>query len=221
MCLSLCFSLAIFICLLPFNIKVENYQKYWIACIYGPTACVYFILESLAYYQILKRTKEIRDKSRKLKEHIKKHQPSRNKKQIQVYLPSFIMLTFILFNIFPMLLMVLYYFIFPDAQWLFNLLAVLFSLGWMIDPLIYIFSVKSIKRKIQHSFETRKKAVSVDTVSTQSGEFKKTEERVVTSHVMQNGTKIETVTRKCSMRKIFFKLRGKRMYWNPTNFEKP
>ena len=211
MCLSLCFSLAIFICLLPFNIKVENYQKYWIACIYGPTACVYFILESLAYYQILKRTKEIRDKSRKLKEHINKHQPSRNKKQIQVYLPSFIMLTFILFNIFPMLLMVLYYFIFPDAQWLFNLLAVLFSLGWMIDPLIYIFSVKSIKRKIQHSFETRKKAVSVDTVSTQSGEFKKTEERVVTSHVMQNGTKIETVTRKCSMRKIFFKLRGKRM----------
>ena len=95
LCLCLCFSLTIFICLLAVNVDVEKYQKYWIACIYSPTACVYFLLASLTYYQILKKVKENRRKSRKLKEYINKGQPSRNRKRIQVYLPSFIILTFI------------------------------------------------------------------------------------------------------------------------------
>ena len=136
--LSLCFSVTIFICLLPFNIDVEKYQKYWLTCIYGPTACIYFLLASLTYYHILKKIKQNRKKSRKLKEHINKDQISQNRKQIQVYLPCFIILTFILFNIFPMLLLVLYHFVFPGVEWLHNLLMVLLELGWIADPLIYI-----------------------------------------------------------------------------------
>ena len=136
--LSLCFSVTIFICLLPFNIDVEKYQKYWLTCIYGPTACIYFLLASLTYYHILKKLKQNRKKSRKLKEHIDKYQISRNRKQIQVYLPCFIILTFILFNIFPKLLLVMHHFVFPGKEWLHNLLMVLFELGWIADPLIYI-----------------------------------------------------------------------------------
>ena len=195
--LSLCFSLTIFICLLPFNVDVDKYRKYWLVCIYGPIACIYFLLASLTYYHILKKIKQNRKKSRKLKEHITKDQTSRNRKQIQVYLPSLMILTFILFNIFPMLLLVLYNFVFPGVEWLHNLVMVLFELGWIADPLMYIFTLKSIKRKIQHSFATCKKIASEDIFFTQSGECKKndTEERADTSHAMQNS----------SMKKVFLK----------------
>ena len=192
--LSLCFSLTIFICLLPFNVDFDKYLKYWIACIYGLIACGYFLLASLTYYQIFKKIKENRKQSRERKEHINKGQHSRNRKRNQVYLPSFIILTFVLFNIFPMLLVVLFYFAFPDVEWLFNLLMVLFQLGWIADPLIYIFSLKLIKRKIQHSFATCKKVASENIVFTQSRECEKniTEEAAITRHAMQNSKNIQT-----------------------------
>ena len=187
--LCLCFSLIIFICLLPFSTEVYSYKKYWIAYIYGPIACFYCLLASLTYYHIFKKIKENRKQSHELKKHITKdqlNQLAQNKKRTQVFLPSFIILTFILFNIFPILLIVLNDFVFPEVEWLGGLLTVLFELGWMADPLIYIFTLKSIRRKIQHGFTTFKKAKSNDTIFTQSKEYTKNtiEDMTVASDAM-------------------------------------
>ena len=61
-------------------------------------------------------------------------------------------LTFILFCIFPIFLTLLHDFIFTDTGWLMSVLLVLMGLGWVADPLIYIFSLKSVRRKIQQNF---------------------------------------------------------------------
>ena len=187
--LCFCFSLIIFICLLPFSVEVFSYKKYWIAYIYGPIACFYCLLASLTYYHIFKKIKENRKQCRELKKHITKDQLdqlSHNRKRTQVFLPSFIILTFILFNIFQISLMVLNDFVFLDVEWLGSLLRILFELGWMADPLIYIFTLKSIRRKVQHGFTRFKKAKSNDTNFKQSKEYTKNtvEDITVASHAM-------------------------------------
>ena len=137
-----------------------------IGYVYVPVACIYLLLASLTYYQIFKKIKENRRKARELKEYIEnrrksqerreyisKDQPIKKKTtQIQIFLPSFIILTFILFCIFPIFLTLLHDFIFTDTGWLMSVLLVLMGLGWVADPLIYIFSLKSVRRKIQQNF---------------------------------------------------------------------
>ena len=145
----LCISLMYFICFLPFSVKIFSYRKYLIGYVYAPVAYIYSFLASLTYYQIFKKIKENRKKARKLKEYIEnrrkcrklreyisKEQPTQRKKQIQIFLPSFIILTFILFCIFPIFLTLLHDFIFTDTGWLMRVLLVLMELGWMVDPLI-------------------------------------------------------------------------------------
>ena len=107
-----CISLINFICFLPISVKIISYRKYLIGYIFAPVACIYLLLASLTYYQIFKKIKENRRKSRELREYISNEQPSQRKKQIQVFVPSFIILTFILFNIFPIFLALLRDFIF-------------------------------------------------------------------------------------------------------------
>ena len=107
-----CISLINFICFLPISVKIISYRKYLIGYIFAPVACIYLLLASLTYYQIFKKIKENRRKSRELREYISNEQPSQRKKQIQVFVPSFIILTFILFNIFPIFLTLLRDFIF-------------------------------------------------------------------------------------------------------------
>ena len=172
LCLLLCISPIIFICMLPISDKINSHRKYLLGYIYAPIACVYLLLASLTYYQIFKKIQENKKKARELKECIRKDQPNRNANQIQVFLPSFIILTFLLFNIFPILLMLLYDFVFTEEKWMVGLLIILTLLGWIADPLIYIFNLKSVRKKVLHSFEAAKKVMtSKDIIVTQSRYF--------------------------------------------------
>ena len=103
-------------------------------------------------------------------------QPSQRKKQIHIFLPSFIILTFILFCIFPIFLTLLYDFTFTNSGWLMGFLLVLMEQGWVADPLIYIFSSKLFRRKIQHTFTNFKEVTtSRDRVLTQPKYFQSKE----------------------------------------------
>ena len=172
LCLLLCISLIVFICMLPICDKINNLRKYFLGCIYAPIACAYLLLASLTYYQIFKKIKETKKKSRELKKYVRKDQPNQSVNQLQVFLPSFIILTFLLFNIFPILLMLLYDFVFSEAKWLVGLLIILRLLGWIADPLIYIFTLKSVRKKVRLSFESAKKVMtSKDIIVTESRYF--------------------------------------------------
>ena len=167
--LQSCISLILFACLLPISDKMYSYRKYLISYIYVSIVCAYLLLASLTYYNIFKKIKENRKRSEELKKYFKKDQFNQRRKHIQVFLPSFIILTFILFNILPISLILLHDFVFPNAKWLFSLLVVIAEFGWIADPLIYIFTLKSVRRKIQASFVTvRKDVVPIDRVITQS-----------------------------------------------------
>ena len=170
-----CIELVIYIYLLPFSDKVYSNRKYLILYIFVPIACIYCILGSLTY-QIFKKIKENRKQSQELKDYISKGQLSENRKQkrIQVFLRCFIILTFILLNAFPLLLLFLYEFLFPHAKWLYNLVVIFRQLGWIADPLIYIFSLKPVRRKIQHSFKTLEKVLQLknDTLHSQNNFIK-------------------------------------------------
>ena len=164
-------SVIIFICLLPVSTEVYSRSGYVIAFIYTPIALIYLALAGLTYYQIFKKIKENRNQSRKLKEHINKEQLNKSKRRIQVFLPSLIILTFILFNIIPILLELLHYFIFPKARWFMFVLTILYQIGWMADPVIYIISLKTIRQGIFHNFSTFRS-------------YNATEERAVKLHFM-------------------------------------
>ena len=97
------------------------------------------LLAILTY--IFKKIKENRKRSLELKKYIN---------------PSFAILTFILFNIFPTSLVILHDFVFPNAKWLHTLVIIIAELVWMTDPLIYIFTLKLFRRKIQRKFVTFK-----------------------------------------------------------------
>ena len=158
-------SVIIFICLLPVSTEVYSRSGYVIAYIYSPIALIYLALAGLTYYQIYKKIKENRNQSRKLKEHINKEQLNKSKRRIQVFL------TFILFNIIPILLELLHYFIFPKARWFMFVLTILYQIGWMTDPVIYIISLKTIRQGIFHNFSTFRS-------------YNATEERAVKLHFM-------------------------------------
>ena len=164
-----CLSVTIFICLLPVSSEVYGHSGYIIAYIFTPAALIYLVLVSLTYYQIFKKIKENRNHSRKLKEHINKEKLNASKRRIQVFLPSLIILTFILFNIIPILLELLHYFFFPKARWFMFVLTMLYQIGWMADPLIYIISLKAIRQDICHNLSTFKN-------------YNATEDRAVTLH---------------------------------------
>lgn len=110
-----CIALVIYIYLLPFSDKVYSHRKYLILYIFVPITCIYCILASLTYCQIFKKIKEIRKQSQELKDYISKGQLSENRKQkrIQVFLPSFIILTFILR--FPFAIVVFVWFSFSSC----------------------------------------------------------------------------------------------------------
>lgn len=132
-------SLIAFMSLLLGSDENYSYRKYLLAYIYAPIACVYLLLAILTY--IIKKIKENRKRSLELKKYIN---------------PSFAILTFILFNIFPTSLVILHDFVFPNAKWLYTLVIIIAELVWMTDPLIYIFTLKLFRRKIQRKLVTFK-----------------------------------------------------------------
>lgn len=78
--LQSCISVILFACLLPISDKIYSYRKYLIAYIYVSIVCAYLLLASLTYYNIFKKIKENRKRSKELKKYFKKDQFNQRKK---------------------------------------------------------------------------------------------------------------------------------------------
>ena len=92
-------SLIAFMSLLLGSDESYSYRKYLLAYIYAPIACVYLLLAMWTY--IFKKIKENRKRSQELKKYFN---------------PIFVILTFILFNTFPISLVLLHDFDFPNKN---------------------------------------------------------------------------------------------------------
>ena len=124
---------------------------------------IFLIIAFITYIYIFKKLHKNRLVSQKIIKQLNKNplQDRDSKKtqsypKIKIFVPSFIILTFILFAIIPHYLF-LGFTIWRStegAEEFFQLIPILYFLGWCLDPIIYIFSIKSIQQTIRRCIKS-------------------------------------------------------------------
>lgn len=156
-------SISIFICILIMT-KIYNFttlkfcEKFLMKNVIPLLISIFIVLASYTYYQIYKKIKKNREKTNKNKNihevrNLHKEIGSNRRKPFQVFLPGLIMATFILFSIVPYFVWTIRYHVCRDCnEYVNSVITLLYSLGWLADPLIYIFSLRHIRMKIKGVF---------------------------------------------------------------------
>lgn len=68
----------------------------------------------------------------------------------RIFVPSLIIATFILLSIIPYVIMFVHYYVFNNQyQSLLKVILIMFPLGWLADAVIYIFTLRQIRSKIE------------------------------------------------------------------------
>ena len=137
--------------------RVFEYREFVRNCVLAPFGAVFIILAIYTYYLIYKKLKknrvknEIRTQSLKMQNlHI---EIATGRRTPWIFVPSLIIATFILFSIIPFVLLTLYYSAFSiKYETLYNVVAITFPLGWVADAVIYIFSLRQVRKKLRIRF---------------------------------------------------------------------
>ena len=115
---------------------------------------IFMILAIYTYYLIFKKLKGNRRMSKKIKQNIMM-QNSRVQNEtftrgFRIFVPSLIIATFILLSIIPYVIMFVHYYVFNNQyQSLLKVILIMFPLGWLADAVIYIFTLRQIRSKIE------------------------------------------------------------------------
>lgn len=155
--LTIVFSILILVlvCLIILKVFFTSFDFVKIIMIYvlPQFGIVFMILAIYTYYLIFKKLKRNRRTSRKIKQNIMMQnsciQNEISTKGFRVFVPSLIIATFILLSIIPYVTMLIYYYVFNEQhQLLLKFILIMFPLGWLADAVIYIFTLRQIRRKI-------------------------------------------------------------------------
>ena len=121
---------------------------------------IFLIIAFITYIYVFKKLHKNRLVSQKIIDELNKNPTQgRDSKKTQsnpkIFVPSFIILTFILFGIVPHYLYIgLSWSYTEGAETFFQLIPVLYFIGWCLDPIIYIFSIKSIQQTIRRCIKS-------------------------------------------------------------------
>lgn len=147
--------ILVFVCLIILKVFFTSFDFVKIIMIYvlPQFGIIFMILAIYTYYLIFKKLKRNRRTSRKIKQNIMMQnlriQNETSTKGFRVFVPSLIIATFILFSIIPYATMLIYYYVFNEQhQLLLKFILIMFPLGWLADAVIYIFTLRQIRRKI-------------------------------------------------------------------------
>ena len=155
-------SMSIFICIVilttfyDFTSKYEEILLIQVLPVFGN---FFIVLAGYTYYQIYQKVKENRKKSKRIKriyevKNSSKQMDSNQRKRFQVFLPSVIIGTFILFSLAPYLIWIIQYHICNDCyKFLNSIIEILYSLGLLADPIVSIFSLKPIRMRIKRALK--------------------------------------------------------------------
>ena len=148
--------MSIFIFITFFKLVDGYYRKYLMTYVIPIFSGFFLVLASCTYYQIYKKIKENRKTNDRIKQvrQVKnsyKQIFSNQKKRFQIFLPGLIIATFILFSIVPNLLWVVYSFK-EEHEALKMIITISFSIGWVVDPMIYIFCLKPVRMRMKRAF---------------------------------------------------------------------
>ena len=135
---------------------VFEYREFVRNYVLPPFAAVFMILAIYTYYLIFKKLKENRTKNEMRTQNLKLQNShleiAKGRRTYRIFVPSLIIATFILFGIIPFVLLTLYYSAFSiKYEALHNAVLITFPLGWIVDAVIYIFSLKQVRRKLKTS----------------------------------------------------------------------
>ena len=147
--------ILVVVCLIILKVFFTSFDFVKIIMIYvlPQFGIIFMILAIYTYYLIFKKLKQNRRTSRKIKQNIMMQnlriQNETSTKGFRVFVPSLIIATFILFSIIPYVTMLIYYYVFNEQhQLLLKFILIMFPLGWLADAVIYIFTLRQIRREI-------------------------------------------------------------------------
>lgn len=138
----------------PDKSRLKKWNMFLFAYIVTVLQGIFLIITSITYFYIFKKLRKNRLALRKItkqlhKNSMRKLQSKKTQTNPKLFVPGLIILTFILFSIFPHFMYFGYSKMSHRVRTFFEWIPVLFSLGWCVDPIIYIFSNRSVQKKIK------------------------------------------------------------------------
>ena len=128
-----------------------NYPAFFLVYVHVPVEGLNLILASFTYYTIFQKIKSNRTKRRETRRVV--NDKTQSETIFRIFVPSFIILTYILFNLIPSIILTLEPYYFPgQGTIIMYIIILLYSLGWLSDPLVYIFSLKSVRMKLRRLY---------------------------------------------------------------------
>ena len=146
-------SIFIFVCVVILQEFYEfDFVKICLIFVLPQFFGVFMFLATYTYYLIFKKLKKNRKEDAKLRR-IKQakeveQRTSLLKKRFRVFLPSWIIATCILFGVVPHIMLIIHYYV-AEEKVLEQGAMILYSIGWLADAFLYIFSLKPIRKKIR------------------------------------------------------------------------
>ena len=128
-----------------------NYQVFFLVYLHVPVEGLNLILASFTYYVIFRKIQSNRAKRKEIRRAANDNTQSET--IFQIFVPSFIILTYIFFNLIPSIILTIETYYFPGQGTIIMYITILlYSLGWLSDPLVYIFSLKSVRMKLRRLY---------------------------------------------------------------------
>ena len=156
LCVAFVVFTVAFLILLILNIHLEHdIERFFVVYVYPIFEFLFIAAVFLTYYAIFKKYKGNDQRLKRLRYHVcdNTNNCALKSKGFDFYIPSLIIVTFILFTVVPNMFRRLVL-LWKDAPWAFSLNSLVFPFGWFFDPLIYIFSIRNIKRRVQQKAST-------------------------------------------------------------------
>lgn len=145
-------SLTVFVYVFVSNILSPwDYLAIFSLYVHVPFGGIFLTLAGFTYYIIFQKIQLNRSERKKIRRSIKDTEQS--KTTFKLFLPSFIILTYIIFNLISSIVLTIeeHYFK-SQGTAIMKTTTSLYPLGWVADPLIYIFSLKSIRMKLRRLY---------------------------------------------------------------------
>ena len=138
----------------PNKSRLRKWNMLLLVYLATPLQGIFLIITSITYIYIFKKLRKNRLALRKIIKQLHKNsmrelQAKKTQTNAKLFVPSLIILTFILFNIFPNFMYFGYSNGSPWVRAFFQWIPVLFFVGWCVDPIIYIFSNRSVQKRIK------------------------------------------------------------------------
>ena len=120
---------------------------------------IFVVIALFTYFYIIKQVQKHKKISRKIEKQLRENhiipfqKPSRNR--FRIYVPTLIIITFILFTIGPNVIKFFYFLNIIQNHYISHIAYLLIPVGFIADPLIYILNLKPVRTRLKQMIPGR------------------------------------------------------------------